>query len=160
MAGSKNDKKIKDIEYNVMNSGFDKKEGGNYGGGNSGCVAVVVGIIIIAAICLLAFGLMNHSGGASKAYCAEKGCSRPVKSGSNYCWLHSGGSLTKPRKNNQSDTQDKDKSTDNSRDSWSGGSNENKNEETNGGSSSVSGNSSSDSSSDSADKSNSGKVSY
>lgn len=159
MAGSKKGKKIEEIEYNVMNGGFDKNGGSLHGAENSGCAAAVLGIIIIAVICFFAFGFAHRGNGGPDICCAEKGCSRAVRAGSNYCWLHSGSSVVSPRKKNQTNTQNKKKTPDNSQKSWGGGNDENeKNNDSSSGTGSEK--SSSDSSQSSAERSNSGKVSY
>lgn len=86
------DKKLSDLEYNVFKSGIDDDRDNSVNKMNMGCMTLVCGIIVTILIVVVIAGFMQIGRNGPAPHCAEPGCSRSVKPGSNYCWLHSASS--------------------------------------------------------------------
>lgn len=87
MAGSRKDKRLKDLEYNVYNGSSDSDNGGQFN--NSGCLTLIAGIVITFIVCFVIAGAFQMSKNGPSLTCAYTGCSNKIKAGSTYCWLHS-----------------------------------------------------------------------
>lgn len=94
-------KRIKEIEHNVFKNETDSGLGNFTEKTNAVCVTLIGGIIVTILIFVIAAGGMQIGKGRPAHTCAALGCGKTVKSGSNYCWLHS---ATYPkRRNNKKD---------------------------------------------------------
>lgn len=94
-------KRIKEIEYNVFRSELDDNSGNPISNANAGCVTLIGGIIVTILIFIMVARVLQVGKGSPAHTCAALGCSKAVKSGSNYCWLHS--ATYSKRRNNKKD---------------------------------------------------------
>ncbi len=103
-------KRIKEIEYNVFESELDSNLDSNLDNSidktNAGCVTLIGGIIVTILIFVMVMGVFQIGKGSPAHTCAALGCSKVVKSGSNYCWLHS--ATYSKRRNNKKDIDSHD----------------------------------------------------
>lgn len=97
-------KKLKDLEYNVFKNGSDRGEENHLMNKNTGCMTLVIGIILTIIIIVVITGMGQLGKNGPKATCAEIGCSNRPRAGSNYCWLHSSTGKSNKKRSSGTDT--------------------------------------------------------